>query len=72
MHERFEAKPHVLPSLTVMPAGVSGHPVFAFEMLDSRVHAAVVNRPDLWRENDGTNFEGPPVHSQVLTSSDYA
>lgn len=70
MYEHLAAKPHGLHSLSVMPAGVSGHPVFEFEMLDSRVNATGENRLDLWRENDGTNFEGPRGLSQALTNFD--
>lgn len=52
-----------------MPAGVGGHPVCEFEMLDSRDHAGVANRPNL-RENDRTNVEGESVPSQVLPGFD--
>ncbi len=53
-----------------MPAEVSGHPVLAFETLDSRIFIAVVIRLDLWRENDRTRDDGPQVHFQEQTSSD--
>lgn len=39
-------------------------------MLDARVDGGVVNRPNLWRENDETRFEGQPIRAQVRTSSD--
>lgn len=65
-----EAKPQAFHLSTVMPAEVSGHPVFGFEILDSRVQGAVGTRLDLWRENDGTNVEGPHLCSPVLTNAD--
>ena len=53
-----------------MPAVVSGHPVLAFETLDSRVIIAVAIRLDLWREDDRTKDDGPQVHLQEQTGSD--
>jgi len=35
----FEGKLYALHLLTVMPAGVSGHPVFGVNMLDSAFNA---------------------------------
>jgi len=70
MHARLKAKAHALHAWPVMPAGASGHPVFAFETLDSCVHAVVGNRLDLWRENDGTSGNGPQGLSQDLPNPD--
>jgi len=42
MSSSFEGKLSALPLLTVMPAGVSGHPVFGVKMLDSRVHRSAM------------------------------
>jgi len=38
----FEGKLYVLHLLAVLPAGVSGHPVFGVKMLDSRVQRSAM------------------------------
>jgi len=65
----FEGKLSALPLLTVMPAGVSGHPVFGVKMLDSRVQRSARTLCHPWRENDGTSFKGPHVYGSGGTSS---
>jgi len=64
----FEGKRYALPQLSVMPAGVSGHPVFGGNMLDSRVQRSAMLLCHPCRENDVTSFKGPHVYGSGGTS----